>query len=156
VSLKRKLLAGAAVFLVAAAVTGAGLAASGHGRSVQPAPRVLRLHGTARADFVRATARYLGTNVATLRHETKSGRTLAEIVSSTPGRSQRQLVALLVTAASSKLRMVSDRAMSTDQQQALDAMLHHRITGFLNDTCALALGAFAKHLAGCPGMTVIG
>jgi hypothetical protein len=156
VSVKRKLLAGAAVFLVAAAVTGAGLAASGHGRSVQPAPRVLRLHGTARVDFVRATAQYLGTDVATLRHETKSGHTLAEITSATPGRSQKQLVALLVTAAGSKLQLITDRAMSGEQRQALHAMLRRRITGFLNDTCALALGAFAKHLAGCPGMTVIG
>jgi hypothetical protein len=156
VSLKRKLLAGAAVFLVAAGVTGAALAASGHGRSVQPAPSRLLLHGTARADFVRATAQYLGTDVVTLRQETKSGRTLAGIANSTPGRSERQLVALLVAAGSSKLQLITDRAMSREQRQALHAMLRHRITGFLNDTCALALGSFAKHLAGCPGMTVLG
>jgi len=156
VSLKRKLLAGAAVFIVAAGVTGAGLAASGHGRNVQPAPRQLHLQGTARADFLRATARYLGTDVATLRHETKSGQTLADIANATPGRSERQLVTLLVAAAGSKLQLITDRAMSGQQRHALDAMLRRRITGFLTDTCALALGAFARHLAGCPGMTVIG
>ena len=144
------------MFLVAAGVTGAGLAASGHGGSVQPAPRQLRLHGTARADFVRATAQYLGTGVGTLRHETKSGQTLADIANTTAGRSERQLVTLLVAASSSKLQLITDRAMSGEQRQALHAMLRQRITGFLNDTCALALGAFAKHLAGCPGMTVIG
>ena len=152
-SVKRKLLAGLAVFVVAAGVTGAGLAASGHGRSVQPAPSRLVLKGTTRAAFVRATAQYLGTDVATLRHETKSGRTLADIANATPGRSEKQLTALLVAAGSSKLLMLSDGAMSTAKRQALHALVGHRITGFLNDTCALAFGAFARHLAGCPGMT---
>jgi hypothetical protein len=140
------------VFVVAAGVTGAGLAASGHGRSVQPAPHRLFLHGTTRAAFVRATAQYLGTNVATLRRETKSGRTLAQIANATRGRSETQLAALLVAAGTSKLLLISDGAMSTEKRQALHALVRHRITGFLNDTCPLALTAFARHLAGCPGM----
>jgi hypothetical protein len=152
VSVKRQLLAGLVVFVVAAGVTGAGLAASGHGRSVQPAPHRLFLHGTTRAAFVRATAQYLGTNVATLRRETKSGRTLAQIANATRGRSETQLAALLVAAGTSKLLLISDGAMSTEKRQALHALVRHRITGFLNDTCPLALTAFARHLAGCPGM----
>jgi len=153
VSVKRKLLAGLAVFVVAAGVSGAGLAASGHGRSVQPAPHRLFLHDTTRAAFVRATARYLGTDVATLRRETKSGRTLAQIANTTSGRSEKQLTALLVAAGTSKLLVISDGAMSTAKRQALRALVNQRITGFLNDTCPLGLTAFAKHLAGCPGMT---
>jgi len=141
------------VFVVAGGAAGAGLAASGHGRSVQPAPYRLFLHGTTRAAFVGATAQYLGTDLATLRRETKSGRTLAEIANATGGRSERQLAALLVAAATSKLLLISDGAMSTAKRQALHALVRQRITGFLNDTCPLALAAFARHLAGCPGMT---
>lgn len=140
------------MFVVAAGVTGAGLAASGHGRNVQPAPSRLFLKDTTRAAFVRATAQYLGTNVATLRHETKSGRTLADIANATPGRSEKQLAALLVAAGSSKLLLISDGAMSTAKRQALHALVRHRIAGFLNDTCPLAFRALATHLAGCPGM----
>jgi hypothetical protein len=151
-SVKRKLLAGLAVFVVAAGVTGAGLAASGNGHSVQPAPSRLFLHGTSRTAFIRATAQYLGTDPATLRRESKSGRTLADIANSTPGRSEKQLAAQLVAAGTSELLMISDGAMSTAKRQALHALVRHRITGFLNDTCPLALTAFARHLAGCPGM----
>jgi hypothetical protein len=140
------------VFAVAAGITGAGLAASGHGRSVQPAPHRLFLHGTSRTAFVRATAQYLGMKPSALRREVKSGRTLADIANATPGRSEKQLATLLVAAGTSKLLMISDGAMSTAKRQSLHALVRHRITGFLNDTCPLALTAFARHLAGCPGM----
>ena len=140
------------MFVVAAGVTGAGLAASSHGGSVQPAPHRLFLHGTSRAAFLHAAAQYLGTDVATLRGQTKSGRTLAQIANATAGRSEKQLTALLVAAGTSKLLMISDGAMSTEKRQALHALVRHRITGFLNDTWPLALTAFARHLAGCPGM----
>jgi hypothetical protein len=152
VSVKRKLLAGVAVFVAAAGVTGAGLAASGHGRSVHPAPDRLVLHGTSRAAFLRATAQYLGTDVATLRRESRSGRTLAEMANATPGRSEKQLAALLVAAGTSTLLMISDGAMSTARRQALHVLVRQRITGFLDGTCPLSLTAFARHLAGCPGM----
>jgi hypothetical protein len=153
VSLKRKLVAaGAAIIVTAGGATGAAIAASGNGRSLPPAPHHLRLAGTARADFLKATARYLGTDVATLRHETRGGTTLAEIANATHGRSAKQLSALLVAAASAKLQLISDRAMSIPQRAALGTLLRHRITGFLNDTCPLALAALAKHLVGCPGM----
>jgi hypothetical protein len=154
VSLKRKLLAaGVAMLVLAGGATGAAIAASGHGRSLPPAPHQLRLANTTRAGFLRATAQYLGTDVVTLRHETKSGRTLAQIANATSGRSAKQLAALLLAAASVKLQLISDRAMSTGQQGALHRLLRPRIIGFLNDTCPLALGALGKHLAGCPGMS---
>jgi hypothetical protein len=153
VSLKRKLVAGGAAVLVAGGAAGAGLAASGHGRSVPPAPRHLRLGGTTRGAFLRATAVYLGTDAARLRHEGKAGRTLAQIANATPGRSAKELAVLLVAAASMKLQLISDRALGPAQQQALHTLLRRRITGFLNDTCALGLGGLARHFAGCPGMT---
>jgi hypothetical protein len=153
VSLKRKLVAaGAATLVIAGGATGAAIAASGHGRSLPPAPHHLRLASTSRAGFLKATAQYLGTDVATLRHQTKGGRTLAEIANATSGRSAKQLTGLLLAAASVKLQLISDRAMSTAQQGALHRLIRPRIIGFLNDTCPLALGALGKHLAGCPGM----
>lgn len=139
------------MLLVAGGGAGAGLAASGHARSV-PAPRQLRLASVTKAGFLRATAQYLDTDVATLRHEAKSGKTLAQVASATPGRSERQLVGLLVAAASKRLQTISDRPMSGPQQQALAELVRPRVTGFLNDTCPLALGALARHLVGCPGM----
>jgi hypothetical protein len=153
VSFKRKLLAGTAVVLLAGGATGAAIAASGHGRSLPPAPHQLRLAGTSRAGFLEATAQYLGTNVATLRQETKGGTTLAEIANRTSGRSEKQLTGLLLAAATVKLQLISDRAMSTAQKGALRKLVRPRIVGFLNDTCPLALGALGTHLAGCPGMS---
>ncbi len=140
------------MFVVAAGVTGAGLAASGHGRSAQPAPTRLYLNGTTRAAFLHATAQYLGTDLATLGREMKSGRTLADVANATPGRSEHQLATLLVAAGSSKLLLISDGAMSTAKRQALHATVRHRISGFLNDTCPLGFRALAQHLRGCPGM----
>jgi hypothetical protein len=154
VSLKRKLVVGGVVLVLAGAATGAGLAASGNGRSLPPAPRHLYLLSTTRAGFLQATAQYLGTDVATLRHETKGGgRTLAAIAKAKRGRSEKQLAAMLVTAASTKLQLISDRAMSTAQQGALRRLLRPRIAGFLDDTCPLAVSALGRHLAWCPGMS---
>jgi hypothetical protein len=150
-SLKRKLVVGGAVLVLAGGVAGAGLAASGHAKSV-PAPRQLRLASVTNAGVLLATAQYLGTDAATLRNETKSGKTLAQVANATSGRSAKQLAALLVVAASKRLQTISDRPMSGAQQQALAKLIRPRITGFLNDTCPLALGALAKHLVGCPGM----
>jgi hypothetical protein len=105
-----------------------------------------------KAGFLLATAQYLGTDVAALRRETKSGKTLAQIANATSGRSEKQLAALLIASASKRLQTISDRPMSGAQQQALGKVIRPRITGFLNDTCPLALGALGKHLVGCPGM----
>ena len=146
-------MAGCGVTLViAGAATGAGLAASGHGGNLPPAPRQLHLASTAKADFVRATAEYLGTDVATLRHEHKAGRTLAEIANATPGRSAKQLTAFLVRAAFVRLALSTDRALSRDQVQMLHAWLQRRVTGFLTDTCPLSLTGLTRHLGGCNGM----
>jgi hypothetical protein len=150
-SLKRKLFVAGAVLLVAGGGAGAGLAASGHARSV-PAPTQLRLASVKKAGFLLATSQYLGTDVATLRHETKSGKTLVQVANATPGRSAKQLAALLIAAASKRLQTISDRPMSGAQQQELAKLIRPRITDFLNDTCPLALGALGKHLVGCPGM----
>jgi hypothetical protein len=156
VSLKRKLLAGLATLIIAGGATGAAIAASGNGRNLPPAPHQLSVASIGKASFVRATARYLGTDVATLRQQVKGGRTLAEIADATSGRSANQLSALLLTAASVKLQLIADRALTTAQQASLRRRLRPQITGFLNDTCPLALGGIAKHLGGCAGMGMHG
>jgi hypothetical protein len=150
-SLKRKVVVAGAVLLAAGGGAGAGFAASGHAKST-PAPRQLRLASVTRAGVILAAAQYLGTDVATLRRDAKNGKTLAQVANSTSGRSEKQLAALLIAAASKRLQTISDRPMSSAQQQALRQLIRPRITGFLNDTCPLALGALAKHLVGCPGM----
>jgi hypothetical protein len=150
-SLERKLVVGVAALVLAGGAAGAGLAAGGHARSV-PAPRQLRLASVKESGFLLASAQYLGTDVSSLRREAKGGKTLAQIANATSDRSARQLERLLVVAASQRLQTISDRPMSTAQQQALAKLVRPRITGFLNDTCPLALGALAKHLVGCPGM----
>ena len=155
-SLKRKLLAGLATLMIAGGATGAAIAASGNGRNLPPAPDRLSVTSIGKASFVKATARYLGTDVATLRHQVKGGRTLAEIADATSGRSANRLSALLLTAASVKLQLIADRALTTAQQASLRRRLRPQITGFLNDTCPLALGGIAKHLGGCAGMGMHG
>jgi hypothetical protein len=156
VSLKRKLLAGLATLIIAGGATGAAIAASGNGRNLPPEPHQLSVASIGKASFVRATARYLGTDVATLRQQVKGGRTLAEIADATSGRSANQLSALLLTAASVKLQLIANRALTTAQQASLRRRLRPQITGFLNDTCPLALGGIAKHLGGCAGMGMHG
>jgi hypothetical protein len=157
VSLERKLIAaGLATLVIAGGATGAAIAASGNGRSLPPAPQQLRVTSIAKASFVNASAQYLGTDTATLRHEVKGGRTLAEIADATSGRSAKQLSALLLSAATVKLGLIADRALTTAQQASLRRRLRPQIVGFLNDTCPLALGGMAKHLGGCAGMGMHG
>jgi hypothetical protein len=150
-SLKRKLVVVGGALVLAGGATGAGLAASGHGTN-RPRAHAVRLTGTSEGAFLRATAQYLGTDVTTLRHEEKAGKTLAEIADATSGTSARQLAAVLVSAGTAKVVQTSSRALSTAQQRMIHAMVQRRVTGFLNDTCALSLTGLAKHLAGCPGM----
>jgi len=153
VSLKRKLTVAAAVLLVAGGGTGAGLAASGHGTNPQrvgPPPGFQATH----AGFVRASAYYLGMEVAALRHAVKNGRTIADIANAMPGRSAQQLSAYLFRAAIPKLRQATDRALSPAQRRTLHTVLRSRITGFLTDTCPLGLAALKKQLRGCPGMSM--
>ena len=157
VSLKRKLVAaGLATLVIAGGATGAAIAANGHGRSLPPAPHQLRVTSIAKASFVKASAQYLGTDAATLRHEVKGGRTLAEIADATSARSAKQLSALLLSAATVKLGLIADRALTTAQQASLRRRLRPQIVGFLNDTCPLALAGMAKHLGGCAGMGMHG
>jgi hypothetical protein len=60
---------------------------------------------------------------------------------------------IAMTAVMPAVGLISDRAMSGAQLQALRRLLRPRIVGFLDDTCALGLTGLGKRLAGCPGMS---
>jgi hypothetical protein len=150
VSLKRKLLAGAAALLVAGGGAGAGLASSSHSSARTPlhAPPLRLTH----AGFVRASAFYLGVDAATLQHDMKSGRTIAEVADATSGRSTAKLTSYLVHAATTRLTLLAHRPLSPAERRSMKSWLTHRITGFLTDTCPLSVSGMAKHLGGCHGM----
>lgn len=150
-SLKRKLLAGTAALLVAGGGAGVGLAASGHGSSARAnlhAPPLRLTH----AGFVRASAFYLGIDVATLRQDMKGGRTIAEVADATSGRSAAKLTAYLVRAATVRLTLLAHRPLSPAERRSMQGWLTHRVTGFITDTCPLSVAGMAKHLGGCHGM----
>jgi hypothetical protein len=150
-SLNRRLVAGAAVLLVAGGGTGAGLAASGHdgnAQRAQPAPAFRMTE----AGFARTSAWYLGVDVVTLRHDVKSGRTIAEVADATHGTSAKQLTSYLVRKASVRLTQIAHRPLTPAERRSLHNWLTHRISGFLNDTCPLSVAGLAKHLGGCHGM----
>jgi hypothetical protein len=151
VSLKRKLAAGGAVLLIAGGGTGAGLAATSHGAGVQRARQAPPFRVT-QAGFVRAAAYYLGVDVASLRHDVKSGRTIADVANATPGTSADRLTSYLVHGATVRLTEISHRPLSAHERRSLHSWLTHRVGGFLDDTCPLSVTGLAKHLAGCHGM----
>jgi hypothetical protein len=151
VSLDRKVLAGIAALLLAGGGAGAGLAASGHGSAAKAPLHAPTLRLTD-AGFVRASAFYLGIDVATLRREMKSGRTIAEVADAASGRSAAKLTSYLVHAATIRLTLLAHRPLSPAERRSMRSWLTHRVTGFLTDTCPLSVSGMAKHLGGCHGM----
>lgn len=150
-SLKRKLLAGTAALLVAGGGAGAALAATSHGSSAKAPLHAPPLRLT-QPGFVRASAFYLGVDAATLRHDMKSGQTIAEVADATSGRSAAKLTTYLVRAATVRLTLLAHRPLSPAERRSMRSWLTHRVTGFLTDTCPLSVAGMAKHLGGCHGM----
>lgn len=150
-SLKRKLLASTAALLVAGGGAGAGLAATSHGSSAKAPLHAPPLRLT-QAGFVRASAFYLGVDAATLRHDMKSGHTIAEVADATSERSAAKLTTYLVRAATVRLTLLAHRPLSPAERRSMHNWLTHRVTGFLTDTCPLSIAGMAKHLGGCHGM----
>jgi hypothetical protein len=151
VSLKRKLLAGAAALLVAGGGAGAGLAASDHGSKARAPLHAAPLRLT-HAGFVRASAFYLGIDVATLRHDMKSGRTIAEVADATSGRSAAKLTSYLVHAATTRLTLLAYRPLLPAERRSMHSWLTNRVSGFLTGTCPLRVAGLVKPLGGCHGM----
>lgn len=89
--------------------------------------------GLARAGAV--VTQYLGISEATLRSDLQSGKSLAQIASSTPGKSAAGLKAALMTAAKTRLdKAVASKRITTAQEQRLLASLPARIDRALQRT----------------------
>lgn len=149
VSLKRKLLIGVVVLLVAGGATGGALAARSHA-TVKTAP-VPHLAGKS---LLSAASIYLGIPLARLKREVGPGHPLAEIAGSTPGRTVAGLRATLVYDAMTNLHR-SQGALSPVRMRYAHAWLTKRIAGYVAGTCPLKVrGMFVKLGGGCPGMSM--
>jgi hypothetical protein len=93
----------------------------------------LRPLGRARlAAVARVVAAFLGISVPVLRSELASGQTLAQIASSTPGRSTAGLQAALIAAATARLaRAVQAGRITATQEQRLLTRLSNRLPTLL-------------------------
>jgi hypothetical protein len=147
VSLKRKLLIGVTVLLVAGGATGGALAARSHATSkTAPVPHL------AGKSLLTAASIYLGIPRAQLRHELRPGHPLAEIASSTPGRTVAGLRATLLYDAMTNLHRAQG-AIPQVRMRYARTWLSRRISGYIAGTCPLKLGGmFVKLGGGCPGM----
>jgi hypothetical protein len=80
-------------------------------------------------------AQYLGISVATLRSDLESGKSLAQIASSTPGKSVESLKAAIVSAMKARLdRAVSGGSITSQQEQKRLGKLSSRIEALLQRT----------------------
>ncbi len=108
--------------------------------------------------FTRAgavVAQYLGISEATLRTELQSGKSLAQVASSTPGKSVAGLKAAIVTAAKTRLdKAVANKRITSTQEQQLLASLPARIDAALQHTGrggrqgAPGPGSWPRHIRG--------
>ena len=146
-SLKRKLLIGVSVLLVAGGATGGALAARSHA-AVKTAP-VAHVAGKS---LLKASSIYLGIPLSQLKRELTPDHPLAAIASSTPGRTVAGLRATLVYDAMTNLHR-SQGAISQTRMRYAHAWLTKRIAGYVAGTCPLKVrGMFVKLGGGCPGM----
>jgi hypothetical protein len=103
----------------------AGLAAAAAQVPARVLAEVHRIGGArgagGRRELLSAAASYLGTTSSELRSQLRSGKTLAQIASSTPGRSEAGLVAALVT--TRKARLAAEVKSGAITQAREDALL---------------------------------
>jgi hypothetical protein len=146
--LERELVASVAVLLVAGGATGAALGAAGHGGAhsshVVAHPR----------NLYQAAASYLGTDTRTLEREVHPGHTLADIASTTSGKSVRGLEAALLSYVHAQFRKGA-APTSAAKRSVMLRVMRQRVEGFATGTCPLKLGALFKSLSGgCHGMSM--
>jgi hypothetical protein len=113
--------------------------------------------GIPRGGLIRAgldvAAQYLGIDVATLRSDLESGKSLADVASSIAGKSTDGLRAALLAAAKTKLdQAVADGHLSSSQEQTILNGLSSHIDELLQrsrpGTAANGMGPFKRHLRG--------
>ncbi len=146
--LERELVASVVVLVLAGGATGAALAAAGHGGTrashVVAHPKSL----------YQAAASYLGIETRTLERELHPGHTLADIASTTSGKSVRGLEAALLSYVHAQFRK-SAAPMSAAKRSVMMKVMRQRVQGFATGTCPLKLGALFKRLSGgCHGMSM--
>ncbi len=147
-SLKRKVIVGAAILLIAGGATGGALAARAHG-SATTAPRLVE-----GKSLLVASAAYLGMSLPALKHELHPGHPLAAIASTMSGRTVAGLRAALYHDATWILRK-DEASMSRTRSAIVHSWLQKRIAGFVAGTCPLKLGGLFVKLGGsCPGMSM--
>jgi hypothetical protein len=93
-------------------------------------------HGPGRGGFdadLTAAASYLGVSKATLQTQLKAGKTLAQIASSTSGKSTAGLIDALVSAATKRLDVaVASGKVTKAHETSLLAGLEQRVKDFVN------------------------
>jgi hypothetical protein len=84
---------------------------------------------------IRAAAQYLGLSPATLRSDLRSGKSLAQIAGSTPGKSVAGLQGAIIAAEKSQLdAAVKNGRITSQQEQKVLSRLSSRIDSLLNRT----------------------
>jgi hypothetical protein len=144
--LERELVASVVVLLVSGGATGAALAASGQG-----AARASHVVAHPKSLY-QAAASYLGVETRTLERELHPGHTLADIASTTSGKSVHGLEAALLSYVHAEFRKTA-APMSAAKRSVMLKVMRQRVEGFATGTCPLKLGALFKRLSGgCHGM----
>ena len=148
-SSRRKLAALVTVLLVAGGATTGALAAHSHtAAKTAPVPHL------AGKSLLAAASIYLGIPLAQLKRELHPGHPLADIASSTSGRTVAGLRATLIYDAMASLHRAQG-AMSRVRMGYAHAWVAKRVAGYIAGTCPLKLGGvFVKLGGGCPGMSM--
>jgi hypothetical protein len=117
-----------------------------------PRPHVGFAFGLPLRGDLRAAAGYLGIPVSTLVKDLRSGRTLAGIAGSTPGKSASGLIDALVTHELAALdHAVKAGRLTPAQEDAIKAGLKARTTAIVNGTLPRPAVPFAPRFRFGPG-----
>ncbi|HET7572702.1 MAG TPA: hypothetical protein VFJ77_08570 [Gaiellaceae bacterium] len=135
-SLKTKIVAGAAVALMlagaGAAVAASGGGAASHGAKAHARPGPGPGHPGPAGDL-QAAADYLGVPLATLRGELRSGKTLADVAGATSSKSVDGLVAALVASAKTHIEAaVTAGRLTRAQADRLESGLQEHVADLVN------------------------
>jgi len=156
---KRKLALGAALVVVLALAGAAVAAAAGHDhgrKSTKQKAKTVTTAGPAKlgvvgamgiaGDFA-AAASYLGITTDALKADLKSGKTLAQVADSTPGKSSAGLIQALVTKAQADLAAaVTAGKLTQTQADAISSHLTDAVTAVVDGTLPKGM-----HPGGGPG-----
>ena len=123
---RQKVIAGAAVAVLAAGAAIAAVSATGQSNDGKRAGH--RFAGRSRARELSAAATYLGISPAQLSVELGSGKSLAQVANATAGKSQAGLVKALVAAWQRTPAAQSARSLSAAQRAEREQRMQRRVT----------------------------